>query len=68
MGLAIAKQGMQRMGGEVGVESEPGRGSRFWIELPVAEMANNVRHRPAPVIKTGTNPTGQMELHTAGLA
>jgi K+-sensing histidine kinase KdpD len=68
MGLAIAKQGMQRMGGEVGVESEPGRGSRFWIELPVAEMANNVRHRPAPVIKTGTNPTEQMELHTAGLA
>lgn len=36
MGLAVVKQGMQRMSGEVGVESEPGVGSRFWIELPLA--------------------------------
>ena len=34
IGLAVVKQGMQLMGGEVGVESEPGRGSQFWIELP----------------------------------
>jgi signal transduction histidine kinase len=25
---------MERLGGAVGFESEPGRGSRFWIELP----------------------------------
>lgn len=33
IGLAIVKKGTERMGGRAGVESEPGRGSRFWIEL-----------------------------------
>lgn len=36
IGLAIVKKGIERMGGEVGVESEPGKGSRFWILLPKA--------------------------------
>jgi len=34
MGLAVVRKAVQRMGGKVGVESEPGMGSRFWIELP----------------------------------
>jgi signal transduction histidine kinase len=34
IGLAIAKKGMERMGGRIGLESEVGKGSRFWIELP----------------------------------
>ncbi len=34
LGLAIVRKAVERMGGRVGVESEPGRGSRFWIELP----------------------------------
>lgn len=33
LGLAITKQLVQRMGGEVGVESEPGRGSCFWFTV-----------------------------------
>lgn len=32
-GLAIVKKGIERMGGEVGVESKHREGSRFWIEL-----------------------------------
>lgn len=34
LGLAICRQLCTTMGGTIGVESEPGRGSRFWLELP----------------------------------
>jgi signal transduction histidine kinase len=33
IGLAIARKGVERMEGRVGVESQLGQGSRFWIEL-----------------------------------
>jgi PAS domain S-box-containing protein len=34
IGLAIVHKSVQRMGGTVGVESQPGEGSTFWVELP----------------------------------
>lgn len=34
IGLAIVSKGVERMGGRLGVESTPGKGSRFWFELP----------------------------------
>jgi signal transduction histidine kinase len=37
IGLAIVRTGIERMGGAVGVLSEPGEGARFWIELPAGE-------------------------------
>lgn len=49
IGLAIVSKGMERMGGSAGVESTPGEGSRFWLELqadrPDAISTNNgARH------------------------
>jgi signal transduction histidine kinase len=36
VGLAIVRKAAERMNGRVGVESTPGQGSTFWIELPKA--------------------------------
>ena len=36
IGLTITKQLVELMGGRIGFESSLGKGSVFWIELPVA--------------------------------
>ena len=35
MGLAISQKLAQLLGGDIGFESEPGLGSRFWLRLPL---------------------------------
>jgi two-component system, sensor histidine kinase and response regulator len=37
LGLALCQRLMHAMAGEIGVESAPGKGSAFWIELPAVE-------------------------------
>jgi two-component system phosphate regulon sensor histidine kinase PhoR len=37
LGLAIVKHLVQAMGGQLGVESQLGQGTRFWVELPRPE-------------------------------
>ncbi len=37
IGLALVRKVVDRMGGRVGVESEVGKGSRFWVELKPGE-------------------------------
>lgn len=34
-GLAIVQRGIERLGGHYGVESTPGKGSCFWVEIPI---------------------------------
>ncbi|MDH3972284.1 MAG: ATP-binding protein [Gammaproteobacteria bacterium] len=39
LGLAISKDLVGMMGGDIGVDSEPGRGSTFWFTMPLQTAA-----------------------------
>jgi PAS domain S-box-containing protein len=55
MGLAIVKTAVERMGGCVGIESQPGRGSKFWVEL-------NMARGPDPDRVPATHRTAEAQL------
>jgi CheY-like chemotaxis protein len=50
LGLALSKGLIEAIGGTLGVDSEVGRGSTFWIELPVAECGQTVTTRTEPTL------------------
>lgn len=52
LGLSISARLVQLMGGRLAVESEPGRGSRFWFEVALPEVALPAAAGPAPADET----------------
>jgi signal transduction histidine kinase/ActR/RegA family two-component response regulator len=58
IGLVVTKRLVELMDGRIGVDSEPGRGSEFWIELPLA----------APQHPSGPRPQGDTAVASAPTA
>ncbi|HYP47961.1 MAG TPA: response regulator, partial [Thermoleophilaceae bacterium] len=46
LGLAISKKLVGLMGGRLGADSEPGRGSRFWFELSLPAASSSESNPP----------------------
>ena len=58
LGLAICKRIVESLGGEIGVESAPGRGSLFWFEVP----AERAPPQAAPAEQPATLPPPRLDI------
>jgi two-component system, sensor histidine kinase and response regulator len=55
LGLTISRHLTELMGGQIGVESEPGQGSTFWIELTLPRHLAINRPPSSPLLLAGVH-------------
>ncbi|HEY8538263.1 MAG TPA: response regulator, partial [Steroidobacteraceae bacterium] len=53
LGLSIVRRLVEMMGGNVGVESQLGKGSTFWFKLPLEPAAGAPEQRPVELHRLG---------------
>lgn len=61
LGLAISKRLIEMMGGEIGVSSQAGVGSRFWFRLSLP-CANGEDHETSEVETASAEPLGRFAI------
>ncbi len=66
IGLSLCLEYAKLMGGSIGVKSEPGVGSLFWIALPVFEPQSVVQtHERARIVYVEDDPASQLLVRKA---
>jgi len=70
LGLAISQRIVRLMGGTIGVDSEPGRGSLFWFEVPLLKAVGDIAStrvelNGARALVLTSEPQLQRRLHIA---